>query len=126
MTVSETPLLNITTLQQLLQLQAKIPEFMENQLVLLSERWPDYHSALTAALSASQFLEAADIYHKIKGHAGMLGFHAVQEVAGRLENELRDQTNSLDLSVENAKLIALFQSSVTAAEKWLEQNSPKA
>lgn len=123
MTVSETPLLNITTLRQLLQLQAKIPEFLTNQLVLLAEKWPDYQIKLKLALDQKQFLEAADIYHKIKGHAGMLGFHAVQEAAGRLELNLRDQNHATSLVAENDQFTALFQNSLKAAETWLAQNA---
>lgn len=123
MTDSETPLLNIITLQQLLQLQGKIPGFLTNQLLLLREKWPDYETKLDVALDKQDFQAAADIYHKIKGHAGMLGFHAVQEVAGHFEGRLRDQNPTDTIPLENAKFVLLFHSSLKAAETWLAQNA---
>lgn len=125
MTFSKSELLNTTTLKQLLLLQAKIPEFLQNQLLQLNQRWPCYIVELTEAIKMDDVNEAADLCHKIKGHSGMLGFQAILDQAEELEAVFRQASTCHGMGEVPTNLQRLFVVSVKEAEEWLALNSLK-
>lgn len=127
MMLSEAQLLNTKTLEQLFHLQAKIPNFLKNQLTMLRERWPLYIADVQSAVESGAYSDAADHCHKMKGHAGMLGFHAVQLNAGALETIFRNrQPAPLDQAQHTELVLQLdqvFKESLKSLDVWLSQNA---
>lgn len=125
MTPNQSQLLNITTVRQILQLQAKLPGFLANQLTQLEERWPLYVQELNDDVAIGNFTAAADICHKIKGHTGLLGLKAVHELASDLENSFRhDSDFSSDSKQSIAMLTQIFQASLKEMEPLLDPAAP--
>ena len=120
MTSGESELLNITTVEQILQLQGKQPGFLRNQIALLEQHWPQYMQTLELELENHHFIEAADVCHRVKGHVGMLGLRALHGLAEEMEDSLRAAQKDLkDIRPRGAQLNGLFQRSLKALEPWL-------
>ncbi len=90
--LSETELLNLNTIRQLLQVEAKIPNFYHEQTEKFFLNWATVKPTLENHLVSGNFTQAADCLHKIKGHSGMIGFTAIQKLAGEAEKALKKST----------------------------------
>ncbi len=120
MTSAESELLNITTVEQILQLQGKQPGFLRNQISLLEQHWPQYMQSLEQELENRHFIEAADVCHRVKGHVGMLGLRALHSLAEEMEEYLRaGQEEIKEIKSRRVQLTVLFQQSLKALEPWL-------
>lgn len=119
---AEQELLNITTLQQILQLQGKQPGFLTKQITLLQDHWPQYLQDIKNELATNSFIPAADICHKIKGHTGMLGLRAVHVFAEQLETLLRSENCfKPNVELDLVELNLLYIDSIKAIGPWLRQ-----
>lgn len=119
---AESELLNITTVEQILQLQGKQPGFLRNQISLLEQHWPQYMQSLEQELESCHFIEAADVCHRVKGHVGMLGLRALHGLAEEMEEYLRagqEIKEIKDIKSRRLQLTVLFQQSLKALEPWL-------
>ena len=85
----ESPLLNLSTLEQLVQLEAKVPGLLTKHLDRVDHSWERHMQELKDLCRDEDWIKASDIIHKIKGHIGMIGLHKLYEACNSIEINLR-------------------------------------
>jgi HPt (histidine-containing phosphotransfer) domain-containing protein len=87
-------LLNLTTMNQLAQLEGRLPGFLSRQLQAFENEWPNSIKLIQGLVGSAQILEICDIVHKMAGHAQILGFKAVGDQLAQLEQDLMNAATS--------------------------------
>ena len=111
-------LLNLTTLSQLAQLEGRIPGFFAKQIGLIDEHWAKYMSSIRALSDDPDTNKVREIFHKMKGHTGMIGFKALSYRLGQLEMQSIDGIKISSHESLITELTDLKTRSITAARSF--------
>lgn len=97
-------LVNITTLQYLAQLQAKVPNILELQIGTYRDRLSSYLFELQDLADAHNFEASADCLHKLSGYSSMLGFVMMQKLCAEYEDEYLGRVRGFYFPDDNVSL----------------------
>lgn len=122
---ADTRLLNITTLTQLMQLEAKVPGFIERQLEGLRLKWPESQESFKKMYNDGDAMGIADLLHKLKGHIGMIGLTALHDRIGLLEDTYRlTQQIDPEHEIKMKDLNSLFHKTMVELSQVLPTLAP--
>jgi HPt (histidine-containing phosphotransfer) domain-containing protein len=117
------PILDLSQLEELDQLDSEKPGALVRQLVeLFVATGPDVIEGLTAAVKAGDWHTASETAHKLKSTSGNLGALALSELAARIEEQAQSRPPRKELLNElAADLSALYSDTAAALTRALEE-----
>ena len=116
-------ILDLPTLQQLLDLDDGELGLIKEMLQLFLEDTPQRIDALDVAIQSGNSEELGDVAHAVKGAAATMGAPQVRALALALETAGRMGKTEVDPSVLVAKLREEFQKAVTGLEEFIASKS---
>jgi len=117
-----TPVLDASTIQQLLDLDDGALGLLEEMVDIYRTDMPDRFRALEATLDGDSLSEVAEVAHALKGAAGTMGAPRARAVAAVMEGGSRKGELTFEhLRELAAELRASYDESLAALEAYLAE-----
>ena len=111
-------LLDLTTLQNLVDLDDGVHELLSEMIGIFREDTPRRIQDILAAVAKGNALELSHAAHALKGGAGALGANAMRHLAAELEALARNGSAAVGADLQ-IRLEATFQASLAALDAYV-------